>query len=82
MLLDWAIKDKNLPTVLMFLQQFQEQFKGSVKYLNPNIINRDRLWQSFFVLCSSEKFIRLWEKLLLEAKVNQQLLYISTFMKK
>jgi len=61
----WATTDKNLPTVLTFLQQLQEQFKDFIKYLN-----RNQLWQSFFVLCSSEKFVKLWGKLLSEAKVN------------
>ena len=70
MLLDWATKDENLPTILTFLQQLQEQFQGCIKYLNPSSINRDRLWQSFFMLRSSEEFINLWEILLSEAKVK------------
>ena len=69
-LLDWATKDENFPTILTFLQQLQERFQGCIKYLNPSSINRDRLWQSFFILRSSEEFTKLWEKLLSEAKVN------------
>ena len=50
-----------------FLQQLQQQFEDCLKILNPGSINRDRLWESFFILHSSNK---AWNDFFLTAKVN------------
>ena len=70
LLLDWATKQENLPVSKTFLQQLQQQFEDCLKFLNPGSINRDRLWRSFFILRSSNKFIKAWNDFLLTAKVN------------
>ena len=67
LLLEWA---KNLSRIKQFLQQLQEKLEDCLKFLTPGSINRDRLWQSFFVLRSSDQFTTAWKDFLLTAKVN------------
>ena len=69
-MLDWATRQENLPAQTNFLQQLQDNFKNCLKFLNPTSINRIRLWQSFFLLRSSSKFIEMWKDFLLMIKVK------------
>ena len=69
-MLDWATRQENLPAQTNFLQQLQDNFKSCLKFLNPASINRIRLWQSFFLLRSSSKFIEMWKDFLLMIKVK------------
>ena len=70
LLLDWIKKAENLPVVTKFLQEIQNQFEESLQHLNPASINRDRLWQKFFILRSSEQFAVIWEDLFSAAQVT------------
>ena len=70
LLLDWIRKAENQPVVTKFLQQIQSRFEESLQSLNPSSINRDRLWQTFFILQSSEQFAVTWKGFLSAAQVT------------
>ena len=70
LLLDWIRKAENQPVVTKFLQQMQSRFEESLQFLNPSSINRDRLWQKFFILRSSKQFAATWKGFLSAAQVT------------
>ena len=70
-LLDWVTKEENQSAVKKILKSIQERFDKSFRYLNPSSINRERLWRSFYLLCSSEEFIKFWSDFLTAAGIQQ-----------
>ena len=70
LMLKWATRQENLPVQMKFLQQLQEMFKNCLKFLNPASINRIKLWQSFFLLCSSDNIKEMWKDFLSTVKVK------------
>ena len=66
-----ATPQENMSAAEGFLKSLQKWFDECLKIFNPDSINRERLWRSFYILWSSEDFTKFWSDFLMTAGVKQ-----------